>query len=83
MKRISDDFCWAFLGDHFSIPENMTQARIWMQFMQILSEKKYVHGSCACCMNKNLEKSGSIRCNWHWNDVCEKLTLLKQIQHLT
>ncbi|CAG9540887.1 unnamed protein product [Cercopithifilaria johnstoni] len=82
MKRISDDFCWAFLGDHFTIPENMPQkARIWMQFMQILSGTKYVHGSCACCMNKNLEKSGSIRCSWHWNDVCEKLNLLKQIQH--
>ncbi|VBB30339.1 unnamed protein product [Acanthocheilonema viteae] len=41
MKRISDDFCWAFLGDHFSIPENMPQkARIWMQFMQILSGTK-------------------------------------------
>lgn len=84
MKRISDDFCWAFLGNHFTIPENMPQkAQIWMQFMQILSETKFVHGSCACCMNKNLEKSGAIRCSWHWNDVCEELSLLKQIQHFT
>uniref|UniRef100_A0A0R3RGK6 Tetratricopeptide repeat protein n=1 Tax=Elaeophora elaphi TaxID=1147741 RepID=A0A0R3RGK6_9BILA len=84
MKRIANDFCWAFLGNHFTIPENMPQkARIWTQFMQILSETKYVHGSCACCMNKNLERSGSVRCSWHWNDVCEELRLLKQIQHFT
>ncbi|KAM3723171.1 Matrix non-peptidase [Dirofilaria immitis] len=84
MKRISDDFCWAFLGNHFTIPKNMPyQARIWMQFMQILSRTTYVHGSCACCMNKNLEKSGAVRCSWHWNDVCEELSLLKQIQHFS
>ncbi|EJD74573.1 hypothetical protein LOAG_18128 [Loa loa] len=84
MKRISDDFCWAFLGNHFTIPENMPhKAQLWMQFMQILSGTKYVHGSCACCMNKNLEKSGSVRCSWHWNDVCEELSLLEQIQHFT
>ncbi|VDK74322.1 unnamed protein product [Litomosoides sigmodontis] len=84
MKRILDDFCWALLGDYFTVPENTPQkARIWVQFMQILSGTKYMQGSCACCMNKNLEKSGSIRCSWHWNDVCEKLTLLKQLQHFT
>ncbi|OZC07907.1 hypothetical protein X798_05121 [Onchocerca flexuosa] len=84
MKRISDDFCWAFLGNHFTIPKNMShQARTWTQFMQILSRTNYVSGSCACCMNKNLEKSGAVRCNWHWNDVCEELSLLKQIQQFS
>uniref|UniRef100_A0A915PFQ4 Aminopeptidase n=1 Tax=Setaria digitata TaxID=48799 RepID=A0A915PFQ4_9BILA len=60
IKRISDDFCWAFLANYFSISEKMHhQARIWMQFMEILARTSYVPGSCACCMDKNLEKSGT------------------------
>lgn len=83
MKRIADDFCWAFLGDHFTIPESKPQkAPVWIHFMQIFSKTEYVRGSCACCMNKDLVKSGTVRCKWHWKDVCEKLNLLKQIQHL-
>ncbi|VDN07185.1 unnamed protein product [Thelazia callipaeda] len=84
MKRILDDFCWALLADHFSVPEDQPdKAQVWTQFMDTFSQTNYVRGVCACCMNKKLEKSGTISCRWHWRDVCENLRLIKQIRYLT
>lgn len=80
MKRISSDFCWAFLNDYITLAQNdVISARAWISFLRKFSKTDYVTGQCACCLDRSMVKSGSIRCKWVWKDICKKIKLLNTL----
>uniref|UniRef100_A0A0N5AXX1 Peptidase_M1 domain-containing protein n=1 Tax=Syphacia muris TaxID=451379 RepID=A0A0N5AXX1_9BILA len=83
IAHILKDFCWAFLNDHLIVANSGPNSlKLWRDLTKQLSTSPMVQGTCACCMDKKLRKSGDVYCKWHWKDHCESIQLIKELQRL-